>query len=93
MLTFRDQDDERRKRYFKECDRILREFREGDTDPADAFVVKMLAMTVEEDKSFENFVWGRQLPAPDWKSLRQVCAAMFFESYIRAVEDGTWPER
>jgi hypothetical protein len=92
MLTFRDQDEERRKRYFGECDRILREFRQGDTEPPDAFVVKMLALTVEEERTFTSFIEKRQIADPDWKKLREVCAAMFFEAYIRAVEDGSWPE-
>jgi hypothetical protein len=91
MVRFRDQDEERRKRYFCECDRILEAYREEGLDPPDSFVVKMLYLTVETDRSFESFILGRQVLDPDWKTLREVCAAMFFEAYIRAKEDGAWP--
>lgn len=92
LLAFRDGDAERRRDYFRECDRILAQFRQGDTDPPDSFVVRMLALTVEEDKTFTSHVLGRNDPDPDLKALRLVCAGMFFEAYIRAVEDGAWPE-
>ena len=92
MLAYRDGDEARRKRYFQQCDKILDEFREGDADLPDTFVAKMLALTVEADRTFESFIIARNIQNPDWKTLREVCAKMFFEAYIRATEEGSWPE-
>lgn len=91
MLRFRDGDDARRARYFERIDYILAEFREDDVDPPDTFIQNMLALMVEEDRSFESLVIERQAADPDWRELRRVCAGMFLEAYIRATEEGSWP--
>jgi hypothetical protein len=86
-------DKETRKTYFGRIDYIIGEFSEGSVQPSDAFIQNMLAQMVEGDGAFESHVLKRNAANPDWKLIRCACAGMILEAHIKAVEEGTWPEK
>jgi hypothetical protein len=85
-------EDFRRRRYYGRVDWVLQEFAEDGVQPPDGTVVNLLAVMVTTDDSFVSHVlrWG--VANPDMERCREVCAKVIYETYIRAVEDGQWPE-
>ena len=81
-----------RRTYFRRIDWALDEFGQDGIDPPDDAVVALIAIGVTQDDGFESHVLARSETNPDWPKLREVCAKVIYEAYIRAVENGTWPE-
>lgn len=84
-------DPEIRQRYFTEIDHIMEVCKTVEGDPPDATVVNMLANMCEADASLEDHILKQNVQGPPWKELRVTAAAVAFESFLRAKEDGTWP--
>ncbi len=86
----------RRRAYFETIDLILETLGKetfGGGEPRDAAVVAMLAVAIGEDESVTDHVLRRNAAAPDWEEISRTCAGGLYEQYLRAREDGKWPEQ
>lgn len=88
--------DSRRRAYFSWCDRAIKQLEAiGGRPPADHSVVITLMEMLRADESFELHLddkGGTFLTEEDnWLKLYRAGAAVIFEEYLIAVEDGTWP--
>jgi hypothetical protein len=82
----------RRRTYFARIQWAIEEFGQDGIDPPDECIEAVIAIGITNDDSFESLIFEKSEANPDLRKLREVCAKAFHQDYIRAVEDGSWPE-
>jgi hypothetical protein len=81
-----------RRVYFRRIDWAIQEFGEDGLNPPDDAVLALVGIGITNDDSFEDHCLKKGEANPEWPLLRQVGARVVYEDYIKAIEDGTWPE-